>query len=340
MRNHRLSAASFAAATMFLPLTCESQQAQPPQAAAVRGDLQALGAVLDRAVAQVSRASGALIMGGASSRGYRLAGLGAVFVLPPRALPPDRQVFVMRRRGAAGEAVMERLVKDAQDEMERTFDTLRRAEQERVRQEQRRAEGEAREAKLRSEAGRRRDAQALDRELREIENEVEAFQREAEAARQDAERALEEVTRAIRIRLAEEVTQPPQAVAPPAASAPAAPVAPIAPEPGTPPMPPTPPWHNWFESGSEAEARTPQQVILAVRAAVTQALESHGARLRSVRPDESVIVAVDFVPRAFLGPGGPERTLVVRARKKDLDERSTGHISADELRKRIEYLEY
>jgi hypothetical protein len=54
------------------------------------------------------------------------------------------------------------------------------------------------------------------------------------------------------------------------------------------------------------------------------------------------VVAVDFSARGFaLRPERrAERTLVVKARKRDLDERRAGKLAADELRKRIETLEY
>jgi hypothetical protein len=64
--------------------------------------------------------------------------------------------------------------------------------------------------------------------------------------------------------------------------------------------------------------------------------------LTSVRPEEFLVVAVDFTARGF--PFRPERsterTLVVKAKKRDLDERRSGKLAADELRKRIEVHEY
>ena len=83
--------------------------------------------------------------------------------------------------------------------------------------------------------------------------------------------------------------------------------------------------------------------------AVTQVLESHGPRLVLLRPEENVVVAVDFVPRSgrLLVGLGPEarrpraaRTLVVRVRKQELEARRDGALAPEELRKRIEYVEY
>jgi len=82
-------------------------------------------------------------------------------------------------------------------------------------------------------------------------------------------------------------------------------------------------------------------VIRDVRAAVTDVLEAHGARLQAIPPEEFVAVAVDFFSRAPFNPWQrPTRTLVVRVQKKELDERQAGRLSPDEFRKRVEYVEY
>jgi hypothetical protein len=70
-----------------------------------RPDIEAMEALLDQAVAKVSRPSVHVVLGGReAARGYRLKGMGAVFVLPPRALPgPERdRVVVLRDRGRPG----------------------------------------------------------------------------------------------------------------------------------------------------------------------------------------------------------------------------------------------
>jgi hypothetical protein len=81
-------------------------------------------------------------------------------------------------------------------------------------------------------------------------------------------------------------------------------------------------------------------VVLEVRSAVTDVLETQGPPLR-LSPDEFVAVVVDFLPRsAFATRTRPTRTLVVRVRKRELDARAAGELASDELRKRIEYSEY
>jgi hypothetical protein len=69
--------------TLFPALLAAGEQAPNP-----RADLQAAQAALDQAVAEVSRPSVHFVLGGReAARGYRVKGVGAFFVLPPRALP-------------------------------------------------------------------------------------------------------------------------------------------------------------------------------------------------------------------------------------------------------------
>jgi hypothetical protein len=101
-----------------------------------------------------------------------------------------------------------------------------------------------------------------------------------------------------------------------------------------------PPWRFWFDSEEQEEPRSPEIVVNDVRSAVTDVLENHGPPLR-LRPEEFVVVVVDFLPRsAFATRTRPARTLVVRVRKGELEERAAGRLASDELRRRIEYSEY
>jgi hypothetical protein len=238
-------------------------------------------------VAQVSRPSVHVVLGGReAARGYRLKGVGAIFVLPPRALPRpaserDRVLFV----GPSGPLTMVR---------------------------------------------RRR---AQDRELREVEIQVETLQREAEAAQREAMRAFDEFEQNLRRRL------PPEAPAPP--EPPAAPAAPVGAG-EAPGFPQPPPWRFWFEE-EPADDRTPDRVIADVQAALTAALEDVGPRLRVLAADEAVLVAVDFLPfRAFdfAPPSAETRSLILKAKKRDLVDRSQGKIGREELLRRIEVTQY
>jgi hypothetical protein len=255
-----------------------------------RADLEATQVALDRAVAEVSRPSVHFVLGGReATRAYRLKGVGAIFVLPPRALPSGERagVFVLDRR-APGRAP-------------------------------------------------RKLSKEQERELRAVQMQVEAMQRDADAMQQEAERALESVERNVRIRL----------VAP---GSPAPPEPPKAPEPPEAPMGPDvlqplppPPWLTWFGTTDTSDDRSPDRVIADVQGAVTAALEAEGAALRTVPSDESILVAVDFLPSHGFDldePPRPARSLIVKVKKRDLSERSAGKISAEEFRRRIEYTQY
>lgn len=294
-----------------------------------RVEIERLEAQLDRAVGQVSRPGAGIVMGRAEgARGYHLPGYGAVFVLAPRALPRAREVMVLGTGPASG-AVFE-IETSGEGEEPRTADaqTPRPDRDRRIR--------------IRS-VGRR--PVPLDPEhaqvLAEIEAQVAAFQREAEEARQAAERELEQLSRDVQGLLA---PSPPAPGAGPALPV-EAPEAPRPARPAMPALPPTapfpPPWRFWFESRETPDARAPEQVVADVRAAVVATLEAHGALVSGLGPDEHVAVAVDFLPGGlFVAQGRPRKTLVVRARRKDLEERARGRLSPEELRKRIEIVEY
>ncbi|HKC12721.1 MAG TPA: hypothetical protein VKI41_11880 [Vicinamibacteria bacterium] len=279
-------AAAVATALLVLPARAFAQANPDP-----RADLQAVQSALVGAVAKVSRSGTSLLLGGDSCRAYHLKGLGAVFILAPRALPEEGRVFVVRGRSPSGVS--------------------------RLRQEQRRLQ---REAQSLVQQGRADEAEIREQDVKTMEEQAEALQRQMERERQKAEHDLEEFTQEIQIRLGP----------PPAPSPPSGPVPPSLP----------PPWRFWFEPEGPEDTRGPGQVISDVRAAVTSALEGQGPSLRIVRPEESVVVAVDFVPGSPFVMAHPLRTLVVRVRKKELDDRATGKIPPEELHRRIEYVEY
>jgi hypothetical protein len=361
--SRRVSSAALAAA-LLLPAAAAAETAL------ARESLELFEAQLDRAVGQVSRPATGVVLGRAEfARGYHLPGYGAVFVLTPRLLPREGNVLAFRQRtspqvsvhietrvegpGGPDEEAAARLADHVRQVLaapkngDRTF-TVRAA-----------PPAEGREAD----------------ELLAIEQQVLDFQREAEEARQNAEREFERISRDLRVRLAPppepsgprsarpaSVAQAPAAPFLPVPNAPPAPASASAPVPATVPAPPVeapppdapsppavmevpllpqpPPWRFWFDGGPP-DARTPAKVIADVRAAVTSSLESAGAHLRGLAPDEYVTVAVDFVPAGvFVSQGRPARTVVVRARKRDLDARLLGQLSADELRRRVEVSEY
>jgi hypothetical protein len=286
-----------------------------PAGARTRAELLRFAELLDLAVGQVSRPSPLQLMGpttGASS--YLIPGHGAIFVLPARALPDDT-VIVMQQGPDGRPPVVGVLRRDGR--------------------------------RLKTPSRRDRD-----RDIQQIESVVEAYAQEAELAHREAEQAMERLAQEFRDRF----PQPPQprqaAPTPPVVGAPVAPPpAPAqAPASAAPPSapttpavaPPPPPWRYWFQAELDSDLRPPAQVVTEVKTVLIQVLEARGGFLTSVRPEEFLVVAVDFMARGF--PFRPERnaerTLVVKARKRDLDERRSGKLATDELRKRIEVHEY
>ena len=341
MREPRSRSALLTAALLI----CAGVLARPRPAAAqgapsLREAIEAFEARLDRAVGQVSRPAPGILLGRAeSARGYHLAGYGAVFVLTPRAVPRKGQVYVFRRRVAPGaarlriETRVERSAPDAEEAGRAALADLPPAQAaERPSAQGQRSPGTGQEARPGSGSASTGDPEAD--ELIAIEQQVLEFQREAEEARQSAEREFERLTRDIRGRLA--------AVPDPAAAAsPTAPptVVPL-PPPGELPLPPPPPWRFWFEEGGPPDERSPDEVVADVRTAVIATLESEAERL-TLPGSEYVAVAIDFVPAGpFVSQARPARTMVIRARKQDLDARVAGKLSGDDLRRRIEVSEY
>jgi hypothetical protein len=177
------------------------------------------------------------------------------------------------------------------------------------------------------------DKTSVREDLLALEAQVAAQQRAAETTREEAELALEELHRRLVSSTLGEPAPPPLLVPVPAASG-------VAAAEGVHPPPPVPPWRFWFDSQEQEEPRTPEVVVNDVRSAVTDVLESHGPPLR-LNPQEFVVVVVDFLPRsAFATRTRPARTLVVRVRKGELEDRAAGKLASDELRRRIEYSEY
>jgi hypothetical protein len=239
-----------------------------------------------------------VVLGGReAARGYRLKGVGAIFVLPPRSLPgPERNRVFVFRSGPDRPGTMVRRLSDEQE-----------------------------------------------RELQAIQIQIDSLQHEAELAQQEAERAFENLERNVRgVRSVQRVADTPGTPPPP--EPPSVPRPSLVPAPDVlpPGMPPPPPWRFWFPEERRDE-RAPDKVVADVKAAVIGALETHGARLGTVPADESVLVAIDFLPpRGFdLEPPPPgEQSLVIRVKKRDLVEARSGKITAEELRRRIDATEY
>ena len=344
----------FAAAACLLATQAPAQT--PP--AQVRSELRALGASLDGAVRRVSRVSHLASSG--TTRSYLMPGIGVVFVLPPRALP------VGSPRGVASPAL--RVLVDASRQIERSLKSARSPE-ERARLEQtlralRESQAQWRQSSgfalqmhsgpegevtvqtmtLEPDGAALSEAQPvfqgsdqegrgdLERPFREMLAQAEQFRSEAEKARAEAELLL-------RQRLQERGGVSPPAAPPKAPEAPSPPAAPEAIQ--GPEWPPAPPWEIFFDFGEPQDTRTPEAVIQEVRQAVMGTLAAQGGRLSGVRPEEQVVVAVDFLPslRTRLR-AAPERTLVIRVPKKDLDDLKASRLSSENFLKRVQTSEY
>jgi hypothetical protein len=198
------------------------------------------------------------------------------------------------------------------------------------------AKGTGKQVKMRSGKAVPLDPEEA-RQIAEMEAQVAAFLKEAEEARQLAEREFEQLAIEMQVMLAPPAPGAPEA--PDQPDAPGHPVrAPSSPRPSVVPVPP--PWHFWFESSESSDPRAPEEVVADVRSAVVATLESHGLLLTGLQPEEHLAVAVDFVAGGPFAQSRPAKTLVVRARRKDLDERARGKLSPDDLRKRMEIVEY
>lgn len=307
-------------------LASQSATAQGVPSSTARGELLRFAELLEVAVGQVSRPSPFQVLGpAAAGSGYLLPGYGAIFVLPARVLPGDGGVIVMQDGQPGAQPVISVWRRDG-------------------RRRQKPKDG----ARARPEVPGVPELKDLDRDIQQIEGLVEAYSREAEIASREAEKALERVAQEIRSRFPGIETPPlsvsaPRPPAPPAApvAAPAAPALPPA-APRALAQPAAPPWRFWFQADDVDDPRPAARVVSDVQGALIYALETRGAALSVVRPEDFVVVAVDFTARGFplWAERRAERTLVVKAKKQDLDERRAGRLAAEELRKRIVTLEY
>jgi len=175
-----------------------------------------------------------------------------------------------------------------------------------------------------------------ERQMRELHDQAELFRQRVERRRQMAEEAVLATLG---------VTSPSPA---PSGAVPATNVAlttgpaEAAPRPAYPVIdqgPPLRPWSFWTMPLPEPEA-DPGAVIRDVGVMVARVLETQGGRLVQLPPQESVAVAIDFVPVTAPPNARPARTLLVRVLKADIDARATGAIDGTEFTKRVEIVEY
>ncbi len=347
---------TLALATVALAGSATGQETRGP----LRAEITAVGRTLDGALRRVSRPSYAALAG-AATRGYHLPGIGVVYVVPPRTLPAshrpqeDSETPALRALTDATRRLEQSLktaaTPDQKTRIERSLKVLRDAQSELTRTvgfefqmttgpdgqvavETRRL-GEGSEGTDLTAVRRAMDAAGRDL-MEQMQEQVRRVHEQAEAFRLDAERARLEAEKDFLEAIERSRTGAP--------SPPAAPVPPTSPQaelPEAPPLLPAPPWQVFFDFGEAEDSRPAEVVVGEVRQALVRALGVQGRRLRGLAPQEAVIVTVDFVA----APSGgfrtdPEKTLVLRVTKKDLDERGAGRLSDEDFRRRVQVSEY
>ena len=295
----------------------------------VRVELDALQAALEAAVAPVSRPAGLVV--GRGGRAYHLKGFGAMVVLAPRALPRGPRgpnAHEARVRAEVARSLEERLAATGNDAERRRLELALR----RVREEPG-AERRVRVVRVPPPAHAPLPPPPFD---------VEVMVEEAEAFRRAAEEAMERAERDVRFQLRVPAPIP---VPPPAPPAPVVvPPPALAPEPAEPPhaVPGAPFPHPgaflWFDDG-EGEMGAPPAAMAEVRRAIARGLRAHRGRLDHLAADEVVAVAVDFMPR-IADRGAAPKTVVARAKKRDLAAARDGRLDEDGLLARMEFDEY
>jgi len=270
-------------------------------AATSREKLASLELHLEHAVAEVSAPHAGILLGQTNaSRGYRLPGYGIVFVLTPRALPGGERAVYVLRGRPQGPR-----------------------------------------SHTDSHAGPSREVAVVTttevKEIEALERQVLIVQHAAEAQRRAAEEDHERIVRDIRFRLAPSTVEEGEIPEEDAHAVLADETAPLPVEPHS----TRPPWSFWFGRETPGEARSPDRLVQEVQVAVIGVLESQAAGVTGLAADEFVTVAVDFVPGGFFSSHRrATRTLIVRARQGDLAACAQGKIAPEELRARVEVIEY
>lgn len=267
-----------------------------------RDEMESFEGRLDDAVGRVSVPHAGILLGRAStSRGYRLPGYGVVFVLTPRSLPGEEPVFVVRRRAGRGGPGLQ--VEPHEDPAAGAWHWV-------------------------------------PENVEELEREVLVLQHAAEARRRAAEEDMDRMVEDIRVRLevkeergsapsgSHDVTVRVDSQVPP-------------PDESLDDEMLEPPWKFWLKVETDEERRSPDRVVEDVCSAVIGALDARAGAAVGLSADEFVTVAVDFVPGdLFASHRRPTRTLIVRARQRDLEAQAQGTIPPEELRDRVEVIEY
>jgi hypothetical protein len=236
-----------------------------------RADLQRFSARLEQRLATACRPAEPMVFlaGLPETRFVYLDGVGAVFLLPPRSLPPEPPP-------RAAQATPEISVSGAPTGPQ----------------------------VLVFKGQRPSDLTDLEARIRETRKEAERMRAQADAAFADAERQL---MAELRPGLSESAA---------AANFPL-------------------PWTFFLEDAAD-DTRPPEQVEKDVRQALITTILEDSSLLKSLQPGDTITASVELVsrPQPWVR-AKPARTLIVRAKKEDLDGFAGGKLSKDDLLKRL-----
>ena len=100
------------------------------------------------------------------------------------------------------------------------------------------------------------------------------------------------------------------------------------------------PWRFFLEDDMD-DNRAPEKVEKDVKDALVGALLEDSPILKSLQPGDMITLSVELVsrPQPWVR-AKPTRTLVVRAKKSDLDAFAAGKVSFDDLLKRVQTQAY
>lgn len=265
-----------------------------------RREIDRLAYQIDESVREVCRPSPLNLFGPTQVvRGYRIPGVGVVFVVPPRSLPSARAArssSSQTRRPAQPPAV-----RPAAPRAARAFAPP---------PPQRRTPRGARMS----------DDEQAELALRAFEEQVRSMDEAAARMHQGVQQAMAEMMR--------EVEHSNTGEGSPRAASEGA-------REGFPPLLLLPPWSQSWGSEAPSDPRSTQEVVHDVQAALARALAA-GA-FAGLPPDESLVVTVEFFTEDSLDlTARPTATLVERLKTRDIDAQKSGSLPAEEIVKRVE----
>jgi hypothetical protein len=272
----------------------------------VRREIDRLAYQIDESMRQVCRPSPLNLFGPTQLvRGYRIPGMGVVFVVPPRSLPSAR--LARARDTQTGRAAQTAAAAPALERRTRPVPPPPPPGG-------RRAIGGARAS----------HADQAELALRAFEEQVRTMDEAAARMHQGVQQAMAEMMR--------EVQQSNAGASRPQTTADAA-------DEGFPPLLLLPPWSQSWGVEFPADTRSAREVLDAVRDAVSRALAS-GAFV-GLASDESLVVTVEFYADDTLDLAArPTTTLVTRLHARDVEAHQRGTLPAEELLRRVETSEF